>query len=114
MAVRNIAAPVVSTFLFPGCAGISFWAVGYALSFGEDPSWWGNVFIGRRYWFAWDVAESQYAHWFFQYVFAATASTIVSGALAERCEFNAYLMYSFVITGSSPQTKCLLHTPVFL
>jgi Amt family ammonium transporter len=36
--------------------------------------------------------------WLFQAVFAGTAATIVSGAMAERMKFGAYLAYSFLLT----------------
>jgi Amt family ammonium transporter len=39
------------------------------------------------------------AKWLFQVVFAGTAATIVSGAMAERTKFKAYLAYSALISG---------------
>ncbi len=39
------------------------------------------------------------AKFFFQLVFAATAATIVSGAVAERVRFGAFYLFSFVMVG---------------
>jgi len=69
--------------------------VGYGLAYGGG----GCRFYGKEYFAGLGVPESNNGVWFFQYVFAATAATIISGAVAERCNFTAYLFYSVVISG---------------
>lgn len=82
------------------CAGaVAFFAVGYAIAFGAD----GNDFFGAGGWFLGDGA-TQYGTltvpvtFLFQVAFAATAATIVSGAMAERTKFKSYFVYSLVIS----------------
>jgi Amt family ammonium transporter len=40
-----------------------------------------------------------WAKFFFQLVFAGTAATIVSGAVAERIKFHAFIFFSFILVG---------------
>lgn len=76
---------------------LAFWAIGYTIMFGEDIS----GFIGTpTLFFGSDEVDGMpvLTSIMFQTVFAATAATIVSGAMAERTKFSAYLIYSIVIT----------------
>jgi Amt family ammonium transporter len=76
------------------CVGaIAYWAVGWALMYGDSIA----AFIGGNQFFVKGDAALM-RDWFFQVVFAATAATIVSGAMAERTKFSSYLIYSIFIS----------------
>ena len=75
-------------------SAVAYWLVGYALGHGE-----GNSVIGLTYWAGAGVPADMRAHLFFHYIFAATAATIISGAVCERCNYVAYIAYSAIISG---------------
>jgi len=71
--------------------------IGFTLMFGA-----GNGFIGNLAFFGGGAADTAnvdlgWTFWIFQCVFAGTAATIVSGAMAGRTKFSGYLAYSAVI-----------------
>jgi len=78
------------------CFGaVAYWLVGYGLMFGANHTGW----LGTSAFALHGVPESEYGPLFFQMMFAATSATIVSGAIAERTRFSAYIIGSVVITG---------------
>ena len=85
------------------CVGaLAFFAVGYGIAYGTDAgSLLGtdNFFLsGAEPGFDAGGGLSVFTDFFFQVVFAATAVTIASGAMAERTKMSAYLVFSFFMT----------------
>jgi Amt family ammonium transporter len=75
---------------------IAFFLVGFGLMFGKTNGLFGTTLFGLG-----GVEPGTDWNWtflIFQTVFAATAATIVSGAMAERTRFVGYLVYSFFIS----------------
>ncbi|QLA21221.1 ammonium transporter [Desulfolutivibrio sulfoxidireducens] len=78
----------------------AFFLIGFALMFGDDV----GGFVGFSNFGLSEASTAdadglwKYTYWFFQCVFAATAVTIVSGAIAERTKFVAYLILSAAVT----------------
>ena len=88
VAVKNLADFGISVALF--------WAFGYALMFGRSVMGW----LGSSSFFLNLDADPELAAFFlFQAMFCGTATTIVSGAVAERLKFRAYLIITLLISG---------------
>jgi Amt family ammonium transporter len=79
-----------------GCVGgITYWLVGFGLMFGSNlTGWYGMNHFAMHEGEPWD-----FTFLLFQMMFAATAATIASGAMAERTRYSAYLIGAIVISG---------------
>ena len=88
-------------------ATLAYWAVGYAFMYGE-----GSPLIGLQGFFfngdsipygnePYPAAVPETVSFLFQVAFAATAATIVSGAVAERIKFGAFLIFSTLLVAIS-------------
>ena len=96
---KNAVNIIMKNVMDASAGGLVFFFVGFGIMFGT--SW--NGLVGTDGFMLMGI-EGQpeswtYAFYFFQAVFAATAATIVSGAVAERIKFTGYLVFSIAITG---------------
>ncbi|MCR4287768.1 MAG: ammonium transporter [Deltaproteobacteria bacterium] len=112
---KNTVNILAKNFIVFAISSIAFYIIGWGLMFGD-----GNGFIGTSGLFFITGADNSpavgaayqgvysamnwtsvplFAKFFFQLVFAGTAATIVSGAVAERIKFLSFIVFSFVIVG---------------
>ncbi|MEX0987968.1 MAG: ammonium transporter [Bacteroidales bacterium] len=94
---KNTANILMKNLMDFSIGSLAFWFIGYTIMYGEDV----GGFIGKiSLFFNSDAIDGvpDKASLMFQTVFAATAATIVSGAVAERTKFSAYLFFSVAIT----------------
>jgi Amt family ammonium transporter len=121
---KNTTNILAKNFIVFAASTLSFWAIGWGLMFGDGSGFMGqqglffvsgadnSPALGEAYAamnpFSSAVYEGVYsainwtpvplwAKFFFQLVFAGTAATIVSGAVAERVKFNSFLVFSFLL-----------------
>ena len=105
---KNAVNILAKNFIVFAISSIAFWCIGFALMFGD-----GNPYVGTRGFFisllpfdAPKIDGAASLDWalvapavkfFFQLVFAGTAATIVSGAVAERIKFGSFMLFSFIL-----------------
>ncbi len=112
---KNTVNILSKNFIVFAISSLAFYIIGWGLMFGD-----GNAFVGLKgLWFVngadnspamGDAYQGVYsainwtgvpiwAKFFFQLVFAGTAATIVSGAVAERIKYHSFIVFTFVIVG---------------
>lgn len=92
---KNTVNVLMKNYMDMCIGGLVFWLFGFGLMFGLNQTGW----VGLSH-FMPDALDDW--HWnllFFQMMFAATATTIASGAMAERIHFMAYVVSAIIVSG---------------
>lgn len=92
---KNCVNVMMKNFMDVCLGSIIFWALGFGLMFGVNSTGW----VGTSGFFMHSANSWDYSFLLFQMMFAATAATIASGAMAERAKFTSYLLLAVIITG---------------
>lgn len=111
---KNTVNILAKNFVVFAAASIGFLVLGWGLMFGNGNAYFGTEglwfvsgadnspasgkdYVGAYSAIAWATVPL-WTKFFFQLVFAGTAATIVSGAVAERIKFGSFVIFSFVLT----------------
>ena len=101
---KNTSNIIMKNLMDLAVGSIAFWAIGYTIMYGDSI----GSFIGTPSLF-YDVRGDMH-NLFFQTVFCATAATIVSGAVAERTKFTAYLIYAVAVTAFLDASSTVMYS----
>eukprot|EP01133_Synstelium_polycarpum_P012485 gene12485-14654_t len=90
---KNTKSILLKNLINTAIGAIGFYCFGHAFAFGRDKP---NGFIGFGSFFLRDYEN--YAYWLIQWAYSATATTIATGAMAERTQMPCYLLFSLLQT----------------
>lgn len=92
---KNTVNVLMKNYIDACVGGIVFWLIGFGLMFGINTTGW----YGFSHFAPSDMDGWHWSMLFFQTMFAATAATIASGAMAERIRFIAYIVCTIFVSG---------------
>ncbi|RQD82193.1 ammonium transporter [Methanosalsum natronophilum] len=90
---KNTANILMKNLITISLGVIIYWIIGWGIMYGASAS----GLVGTDQFLLSGADNSLWNEWWFQMVFAATAATIVSGALAERTSLKAYIAFTIVM-----------------
>jgi ammonium transporter, Amt family len=96
---KNVGNLMLKNLMDFSVGSVLFFAIGYGIMFGADRAGLigtDNFFLSNFTYS--DDSSFNWAFFMYQLMFAATAATIVSGAVAERLKVSSYLIYTVVIS----------------
>jgi len=90
---KNTKSILLKNLVNTAICAISYFCIGHSFAFGRSNP---NSFFGVGNYFLRDYTD--YSYWIIQWAYSATATTIATGAMAERLQLHCYLLFAFIQT----------------